>query len=281
MLRSGNEEMITEKLRDGLKSYYLEVEKIQAEIKAENAILSAVKTEIDQRLNENRELKKALASAQDMLSKAESDARNILEEATRVAAQKVADATKELDFREKQLQDERTFVANEAAKLRQAETDFRIKSDGIGEREANLIEAEADLKEHKAVADAQADKISAAMIELSKKEKDCVAFKEQLDDRQKTIDAKVDDLIVQSRELRAGRVQLEADKTELEAKREALAHFEAEIETFKKEKLEYQDLRDKLFARELALNEYEARLNIDRNDLLEREKLNTAKAKGE
>lgn len=277
MLRSGNEELIREKLVDGLKSYYLEVEKVQAEIKVEAGKLEDIKVSAQTMLKLKEHAAQAVSEAQDGIRVAAENAKKLEEEATLLISQKIKDSLAKIEAEERELEALAKLLDEKASALVDKESALRIKSDELGEREANLIKAEEDVNTRLAQIQISRERLDAGLKTLAQHDANLVSREAELKVALEGIALKQEEQTAEASHLRTERVRLEALDSKLLFTLAGLRDLDVEKEAFKVLQAEYQDLRDKQLAREISLNEYEARLEVDQEDLLEREKLSNVK----
>lgn len=280
MLRSGNEEMIREKLVDGLKSYYIEVESIQAEIVKEKSALDVLRKEADAVFAAKRQAEQDVVSAQEAVRSALDNAKKLEEEAMLSIANKVETANAKLAEGQKEAQLLQNRLSEKETLLGALADELRVKGDLLTEREQALVSAEKAFDERVRQLEASRQQLNAGLKDLSERVAECSAEQGALAVQKKALEDKEAELKLGFENLRAERVKLQSLEAKLNEVQAGLRDLDAEKKAFEAVKIEYQELRDKQLAREISLNEYEARLEVDQEDLLERERLSNIKISG-
>lgn len=266
---------------EAVKTYQEEVKQIQAE-KAE---LLKVKAQIEDELGSlvasKSKLERDCASLEKKTEELGEQLRREVLQAEEEIEGKRSVLAADLDAREKQVAGFQAAALKEQDRLAKFREELAAKAEELGKRKAVIDANEADMLIGRGNLEELTEKtlqINAEALdlegELIKKDAALKLVSEQLAveaERQKKDKA----------ELNQKAVELDTLANDLNLRAAAVSGLEEEQFLFKKTKADFEDARDRLAVREMAVAEAEGQVKNLVNDLKQREKLLAEKYKGE
>lgn len=271
-----------EKFKAGLAHYQEEVAKVKQEIDVYRKTHDDLSVIIDVLTQKKNSLEAEIAKAQDSILFAGQEAQSIINEATRVSAEKVKATDDECSRRRQELDSAINAHAAEARAFDIQKDDFNAHVKRLNEQEKNLSDLKTTLEEIKGLLEEKQSALDQERLKFTEQVADFVLREKALTTREVALKELSDALDTRLEVFEADRAALVVREEAHKLNVAALQNLDEERKKFEQEKLDFGTVRDALLAREQVLDEYENQLKRRAKDLDAREKIfNDKVIKGE
>jgi len=273
-------EAVDPKLAEALAFYQNEVVVLQGKINEAQIYFDGLAAQVKDLDAQRTKILADLETAKSGIEKAKAQAQVIIDEATKLASEKVADILKAADEREKYTDEAARALHVKRKEIDAAYTELNIRYSDFAQQKEIFATKEKELAGLESALRDEQTQLGLDQAALATKVNDLSVRQANLDAREKELGDTASVLSSRLHVYEAESQALKLAQADFNIKLAALRDIDAEREKLVADQTLFAKNRDELMTREMALDELQNQLNNQRSNLDMREKLLVDKIKG-